>query len=204
MSSWEDVFVPAAMFGHCDTARPSDTTAPNHPDTAHPSDTTAPNHPPTPSGPMTRARARAMQQKVNSLLSTLDLGTYLDGMLFTSDTLCVIRYIPQEHPDETQPRQEEEEEKTVQSRRGEEEGMLDERYYRPDYSGTTAPSSGTTAPASSGTTAPTTSPQRLGGTTADQEARYYRSSGTTAQEQAVLPAARSPSRSLREKFRKST
>ena len=92
-------------------------------DTARPPDATTPTHPPTTSGPLTRARARAMQQKVNSLLSTLDLGTYLDGMLFTSDTLCVIRYIPQESPpDENQPRHEDEEKRSQPRREEEEKG----------------------------------------------------------------------------------
>jgi hypothetical protein len=45
---------------------------------------------------MTRARAKALHDKVNSLLITLDLDTPLDGMLLTADTLCVIRYIPPE------------------------------------------------------------------------------------------------------------
>src|SRR4051812_31626324 len=45
---------------------------------------------------MTRARAKSLHDKVNSLLITLDLDTPLDGMLLTADTLCVIRYIPQE------------------------------------------------------------------------------------------------------------
>src|SRR3954454_24746840 len=45
---------------------------------------------------MTRARAKALHGKVNSLLITLDLDTPLDGMLLTADTLCVIRYIPHE------------------------------------------------------------------------------------------------------------
>src|SRR3954451_13999601 len=61
---------------------------------------------------MTRARAKALHDKVNSLLITLDLDTPLDGMLLTADTLCVIRYIPQEPTLEVQekgllPRQEE-------------------------------------------------------------------------------------------------
>ncbi|KAK1665005.1 hypothetical protein QYE76_053164 [Lolium multiflorum] len=46
---------------------------------------------------MTRARAKALHDKVNSLLTTLDLGTPLDGMLPHADTLCVIRYV--EHQD---------------------------------------------------------------------------------------------------------
>ena len=54
--------------------------------------------PSPPSGPLTRARAKALQEKVTSLLSTFHLGTPLDGMILTADTLCVVRYIPQESP----------------------------------------------------------------------------------------------------------
>jgi len=46
---------------------------------------------------MTRARVKALHEKVNSLLTTLDLGTPLDGMLPHADMLCVIRY--EEHQD---------------------------------------------------------------------------------------------------------
>ncbi|KAK1665420.1 hypothetical protein QYE76_053579 [Lolium multiflorum] len=46
---------------------------------------------------MTRARVKALHDKVNSLLTTLDLGTPLDGMLPHADVLCVIRY--KEHQD---------------------------------------------------------------------------------------------------------
>jgi len=42
---------------------------------------------------MTRARARAIHDEVNSLLTTFDFNTPLDGLLLHSDTLCVIRYI---------------------------------------------------------------------------------------------------------------
>jgi hypothetical protein len=41
---------------------------------------------------MTRARVKALHDKVNSILATLDLDTPLDGMLPHADTLCVIRY----------------------------------------------------------------------------------------------------------------
>ena len=44
---------------------------------------------------MTRARAKALHDKVNSLLSMLDIDSPLDGMLSQADMLCVIRYIPQ-------------------------------------------------------------------------------------------------------------
>ena len=47
--------------------------------------------PSPPSGPLTRARAKALQDKVTSLLSTLNLDTSLDGVLLTADTWCVIR-----------------------------------------------------------------------------------------------------------------
>ena len=41
---------------------------------------------------MTRARAKALHDKVNSLLSTCDFGSTLDGILPHSDTLCILRY----------------------------------------------------------------------------------------------------------------
>ena len=43
---------------------------------------------------MTRARAKALHDKVNSLLSTCDFGSTLDGILSHSDTLCILRYEP--------------------------------------------------------------------------------------------------------------
>ncbi|KAK1680853.1 hypothetical protein QYE76_041701 [Lolium multiflorum] len=49
---------------------------------------------------MTRARAKVLHDKVNSLLTTLDLGTPLDGMLPHADTLCVIRYVEHQDPGE--------------------------------------------------------------------------------------------------------
>ena len=45
---------------------------------------------------MTRARVKALHDKVNSLLSTLDLSSTLDGMLLHSDMLCILRYETQE------------------------------------------------------------------------------------------------------------
>lgn len=41
---------------------------------------------------MTRARVKTLHDKVNSLLSMCDLDTPLNGLLFHSDTLCVLRY----------------------------------------------------------------------------------------------------------------
>jgi hypothetical protein len=43
---------------------------------------------------MTRARVKALHDKVNSILSTLD--TPSNGLLLHSETLCVIRYEPRE------------------------------------------------------------------------------------------------------------
>src|SRR3954451_18385871 len=67
-------------------------------DVGRPTDASASNPPSPPSGPMTRARAKALHDKVNSLLATFHFDTPLDGMLLTVDTLCVVRYIPQESP----------------------------------------------------------------------------------------------------------
>ena len=57
-----------------------------------PNATPTPTPPSPPSGPMTRARVKALHDKVNSILATLDLDTPLDGMLPHAETLCVIRY----------------------------------------------------------------------------------------------------------------
>jgi hypothetical protein len=54
---------------------------------------------------------KALHDEVNSLLTTLDLGTPLDGMLPHADVLCVIRYKPHQDPGE---------EDTPWSREGEE------------------------------------------------------------------------------------
>ena len=45
---------------------------------------------------MTRARAQALHQEVNSLLSTYAFDTPLDGLLLHANTLCSIRYIDQD------------------------------------------------------------------------------------------------------------
>ena len=41
---------------------------------------------------MTRARAKLLQAKVNSLLSLCDFDTPLDGLLLHASTLCILRY----------------------------------------------------------------------------------------------------------------
>jgi hypothetical protein len=45
---------------------------------------------------MMRARSKAIHEKVNSLLPTLNLDTPLNGFLLHADNLCVIRYESQE------------------------------------------------------------------------------------------------------------
>ena len=52
----------------------------------------APTPPPAPLGPMTRARAKAIEDKVNSLLSELPLSTHETWLLPKSEMLCMIRY----------------------------------------------------------------------------------------------------------------
>jgi hypothetical protein len=51
---------------------------------------------------MTRARAQALHQEVNSLLSMYAFDTPLDGLLLHANTLCSIRYIDQEASHEDQ------------------------------------------------------------------------------------------------------
>ena len=65
-------------------------------DVVQPMPTPTPTPPSPPSGPMIRARVKALHDKVNSLLSTCNLTSTLDGMLLHSDTLCILRYEPQE------------------------------------------------------------------------------------------------------------
>ena len=58
----------------------------------------APTPPTTPLGPMTQARAKAIKDKVNSLLSELPLSMHETWLLPKSEMLCMIRY--QEGPPE--------------------------------------------------------------------------------------------------------
>ncbi|XBI79540.1 hypothetical protein VPH35_088973 [Triticum aestivum] len=57
----------------------------------------ASSSPTTPLGPMTRARAKAIEHKVNSLLSELPLSTHETWILPHAETLCVIRYMEEGH-----------------------------------------------------------------------------------------------------------
>ena len=92
-------------------------------DAGWPSDTSSPRPTSPPSGPITRARAKALHDKVNSLLTTLDLDTPLDGMLPHAETLCVIRYV--EHQDHG-------EDGTSWSREGEEQ-LIEKMYTELDW-----------------------------------------------------------------------
>ena len=63
-------------------------------DTAQPTVTTPPTPLSPPSGPMTRARAKAIHDKVNSFLSMCDLDPTVDGTLPHANALCILRYEP--------------------------------------------------------------------------------------------------------------
>ena len=63
-------------------------------DTAQPTDVTPPTSTSTPSGPMTRARAKAIHDKVSSFLSMCDIDPTLDGTLPHANALCILRYVP--------------------------------------------------------------------------------------------------------------
>ena len=67
--------------------------------------------PMTPLGPMTRARAKAIEDKVNSLLSELPLSTHATWLLHQAETLCVIRYLEEGHEAATSNGQEDEDTK---------------------------------------------------------------------------------------------
>ena len=56
-----------------------------------------PTSPTTPLGPMTRAREKAIEDKVNSLLSKLPLSIHETWLLPQAETLCVIRYLEESH-----------------------------------------------------------------------------------------------------------
>jgi hypothetical protein len=63
-------------------------------DMGWPSETSASRPPSPPQGPMTRARAKAIHDKVNLLLNTLDLEHTLDGSLPHYNIICAVRCEP--------------------------------------------------------------------------------------------------------------
>ena len=46
----------------------------------------------TPTGPMTRSRAKAIQDKVNSLLSHHQFDPLMNGLLPQANVLCILRF----------------------------------------------------------------------------------------------------------------
>ena len=70
-----------------------------------------PTSPSTPLGPMTRARAKAIEDKVNSLLFEIPLPTHETWLLPHMDTLCVIRYSEESRGTSTSNEQDEEDTK---------------------------------------------------------------------------------------------
>jgi hypothetical protein len=76
-------------------------------DTGWPSDTSASRPPSPPQGPMTRARAKALHDKVNLLLNTLDLEHTLNGSLPHGNIICAVHYEP--HGEATKDEEHEEE-----------------------------------------------------------------------------------------------
>src|SRR3954471_22764732 len=64
--------------------------APSLPDAEHPIDITM--DPPATLGPLTRAQARAIETKVNSLLSESFINMHESWVLSHGSVLCIIRY----------------------------------------------------------------------------------------------------------------
>ena len=86
----------------------------------------APTPPMTPLGPMTRARAKAIEDKVNSLLSELPLSMHETWLLPQAKTLCVIRYLEESRGSATPNGQDDEDTKF----NGQEEGLLETPSHR--------------------------------------------------------------------------
>jgi hypothetical protein len=76
-------------------------------DTGWPTDTSASRPPSPPQGPMTRARAKALHDKVNSLLNTLDLEHTWNGSLPHGNIICAVRYEPHGKEPKTEEHEEE-------------------------------------------------------------------------------------------------
>ena len=144
---------------------------------------------------MTRARAKLLQAKVNSLLSLCDFDTPLDGLLLHTHTLCIIRYEEKDPQDGGAPAEETKRSLSPAVLPDLATGTTARRHYRPllpptteDPSasqmlsvtgGTTGPGSGTTGPRHyrpllpPPTEGPSASPRTTSGTTGP-------GSGTTA------------------------
>ena len=68
--------------------------AARHIDTARPMDNASSTPPSPPSGPMTRSRAKALHDKVNSFLYMCDLDPTVDGTLPHANAPCILRFEP--------------------------------------------------------------------------------------------------------------
>ena len=85
-----------------------------------------PTSPMTPLGPMTRARAKAIEDKVNSFLSELPLSMHDTWLLPQAETLCVIRYLGESHGSATPNGQDDEDTKL----NGQEEALRETPWHR--------------------------------------------------------------------------
>jgi hypothetical protein len=81
----------------CDMHTPASSTTPT---TLPTSSTTLPTSTPTPTGPITRCRAKKIQQEVHALLCELKLNYNDNFMLPKSCMLILLRYVEENHQDE--------------------------------------------------------------------------------------------------------
>src|SRR4051812_37941512 len=82
---------------------------------------------------MTRARAKLLQAKVNSLLSSCDFDTPLDGLLLHTHTLCIIRYEEKDPVNGGTPAKETNCTQSPAVLPDQATGTTGQRYYRPYY-----------------------------------------------------------------------
>ena len=148
-----------------------------------------------PSGPMTRTRAKAIRDKVNSFLSTCDLHLPLNGLLPHADTLCILRY--------NSPEDASKDHGVAQPKSWTKQGEGDAENPAPAVPPVTPvvlpprPTTGGTTDASTALLPPNRVPTYSNasttstGTTAERQ-RYYRrhATGTTAASSPVLPPRR--------------
>ena len=106
-------------------------------DTARPMDNASSTPPSPPSGPMTRSRAKALQDKVNSLLYMCDFDPTLDGTLPHANALCILRFEPLRRLQESMDVGHEDGQEADRKKQDEEEASSgttasSDRYYRLD------------------------------------------------------------------------
>ena len=86
-----------------------------------------PRSPSIPLGPMTRSRAKAIEDKVNSLLLELPFSTHESWILPQAETLCVLRYLEEVHVTSTFNGQD-----GADTKREGQEGELPQKLHAPD------------------------------------------------------------------------